>query len=128
MTEPSSEYVFRVRFSLPNKADMRIEPETFETTIYRPAESPGETGWLFFRNNLWRGAVNDEPHLRETVGTALGVPIESITFSELRTNQAYLDELKAAIESELDRSTFGAATSVSDVLKQYLGSSIHVIP
>lgn len=126
MTEPSAEYVFRVRFSLQIKADVRVDPETFETTIYRPAESPGETGWLFFRDNLWRGAVNDEQHFRETTETTLSVPIESITFSELRTSQAYLDELKAAIESELDRSTFGAATSVSDVLKQYLGSSIHV--
>lgn len=128
MTEPSAEYVFRVRFSLPKDADVRVEPETFETTIYRPADPPGEPGWLFFRDNLWRGAVNDEPHRRETTGTALGVPIESITFSELRTSQVYLDELKAAIEPELNRSTFGAATSVSDVLKQYLGSSIHVTP
>jgi len=47
-----------------------------------------------------------------------------VSFSELRTTEAYLDDLKAAIADDLD--AFNADT-VSEVLKKYLGSSIHVV-
>ena len=117
-------YVFRVRFRLaPAPTDVDVDPETFETTLSRRAAPPGEEGWRFFRDNLWRGAVGDEPYLREATEQALGVPVESIAFSELRTDRAYLDALRAAIREDL-----GAfrADSVEAALSKYLGSSIRV--
>ena len=93
------------------------------------ATPPGEDGWLFFRDNLWRGDANDEVHLRDLAGDELGVPVESVRFSELRTTPAYLDALKDAVAAELDGATgaFGNAGSVDEVLKNYLGSSVHVV-
>ena len=119
-----AQYVFRVQFRLaPAPPDVDVDPETFETTPSRRAAPPGEAGWLFFRDNLWRGAVGDEPYLREITEEALGVPVESIAFSELRTDQPYLDALREAIREEL-----GAfrADSVEAALSKYLGSSIRV--
>ena len=117
-------YVFRVRFRLaPAPPDVNVDPETFETTLSRRAAPPGEEGWRFFRDNLWRGAVGEEPYLREVTEEALGVPVESVAFSELRTDEAYLDALRAAIREDL-----GAfrADSVDAALSNYLGSSIRV--
>lgn len=124
---PSAEYVFHVRFHLAPQADVRLDPQTFETTLFRPADRPGVEGWLFFRNHLWRGEVNDEQHLRELAEAILDVSVETIAFRELRTNPSHLDSLKEAIERELDtQRTFGNAASVDEVLKNYFGSSIHV--
>jgi hypothetical protein len=67
--------------------------------------------------------VGDEAHARRLAEDALGVPVESASFSELQTSQSYLDELKAAIAEDLE--AFNAET-VSEVLKKYLGSSIRV--
>ena len=116
-------YVFRVRFRLDPPWDTTVDPETFETTLCRRAAPPGEDGWRFFRDNLWRGAVGDEPYLLEVTEEALGVPVESVAFSELRTDGAYLDALRAAIREDL-----GAfrADSVEAALSKYLGSSIRV--
>ena len=117
-------YVFRVRFRLaPAPTDVDVNPETFETTLSRRAAPPGEDGWRFFRDNLWRGAVGDEPYLREATEEAPGVPVESIAFSELRTDRAYLDALRAAIRDDL--AAF-RADSVDEALSKYLGSSIRV--
>lgn len=130
VNSPSAEYIFRVRFHLAPQADVRLDPQRFETTLFWSAASPGKEGWLFFRNHLWRGEVNDEPHLRDLTETALNIPVETIEFRELRTNSAYLDALKEAIAEELDAqsSAFRNATSVDEVLKNHLGSSIHVRP
>lgn len=127
---PSAEYIFRVRLHLDLQADVRLDPQRFETTLFWPAASPRKEGWLFFRNHLWRGEVNDEPHLRNLAETALNVPVEAIEFREFRTNAAYLDTLKEAIAEKLDAqsSPFGNATNVDEVLKNHLGSSIHVRP
>lgn len=127
---PSAEYVFTVRFHLTSRADVRLEPRTFETTLFKPADPPGESGWLFFRDNLWRGSVNNDSHMRDLTETTLGVPIESIAFRELRTSPDYLDALKETITEELDTqpAKFGNATTADEVLKNYLGSSIHVRP
>ena len=122
-------YVFRVRFRL-DPASTRVEPAAFETTLYRPAGDPGAgDDWLFFRDNLWRGEANDEVHLRDLASDELGVPVESVRFSELRTTPAYLDALKESVAAELDGATgaFGNAGSVDEVLKNYLGSSVHVV-
>jgi hypothetical protein len=61
--------------------------------------------------------------MREVAEDALGQPVESIAFRELRTTQAYLDDLRAEIGEDLD--LFNAST-VDEVLSKYLGSSIHV--
>jgi len=99
------------------------EPATFETVLSRTADPPGEDGWLFFRDTLWRGELGDDAHGQRLAADALGVPVESVSFSELQTSEAYLDDLKAAIADDLD--LFNADT-VSEVLKKYLGGSIHV--
>jgi hypothetical protein len=126
----AAEYIFRVRFHLTPQEDVRLDPQRFETTLFWPAVSPGTEGWLFFRDYLWRGEVNNEPHLRDLAETVLDIPVEAIEFRELRTNAAYLDALKEAIANELDAqaSPFGNATNADEVLKNYLGSSIHVRP
>ena len=123
--EASARYVFTVRFRLvPTTPDVSTDPRTFETTLYREADQPGEPGWLFFRDNLWRGNVGDHEHFRTLTEEALDVPVDSVSFSELRTTETYLDELKAAIADDLE--TFNA-DSVEEVLTKYLGSSIHVV-
>lgn len=131
MTTTPAEYVFRVRVRLTSNTDVRIEPETFETLLSWPAVEPGSEGWLLFRDHLWRGEINDQQPLRERAGSALGsVTVEHVEFVELRTSEAYLDALMDAIEASLQTqpSPFGNATSAEEVLKNYLGSAIHVRP
>jgi hypothetical protein len=95
-------YVFRVTFHL-DAAGVTADPERFETVVTKPAADPGTAGWLFFRDELWRGAVNDEAHLRSLAEDWLGVPVESVAFSEL------FDD------------------SPTSVLHAHLGSSIRVV-
>lgn len=122
---PEAHYVFRVRFRLdPPGAGVRVAPDTFETTLYRRADPPGEPGWRFFRDNLWRGEVNDAAHLRALASDALGVPVEDVSFSELRTTPAYREALEATVEASLPEFR---QDSVAAVLSAYLGSSIHVV-
>lgn len=121
----SASYVFRVRFRLePVQAEVSVEPASFETVMEREADEPGEAGWRFFQDNLWRGEVNDEAHFRELTEEALGVTVESVTFSELRTDEAYWSALRSAIADDLD--SF-AADSVDEVVSKYLGSSVRVV-
>lgn len=118
-------YVFAVRFHLaPATSGVSVEPRSFETTLFRRAETPGEDGWRFFRDNLWRGELGDERFMREEATEALGVPVDSVAFRELRTDEAYLDALKAEIATDL--AAFSSDT-VSEALSKYLGSSIHVV-
>ena len=120
----SARYVFRVRFRLdPRPPGVSVEPATFETVLSRAANPPGTDGWLFFRDNLWRGELADESHFRELSGEALSVPVTAVSFRELVTDEAYLDDLKAAVAADLG--LFNAET-VSEVLSKYLGSSIRV--
>ncbi|MWG34136.1 LWR-salt protein [Halomarina oriensis] len=121
-------YVFGVRFRLVPEEGVRVAPRSFETTMERRAAPPGESGWLFFRDALWRGEANDDAHHRSLAESALGVPVESVEFRELRTDRAYLDALDEAIAAELDagNGTFGNAENVERVKTNYLGSSIHV--
>lgn len=119
----SARYVFRVRFRLDPGEGVYVDPASFETTLSREADPPGEEGWQFFRDNCWRGDLADPEHFRELTGERLGVPVESVAFSELRTDPAYLDALRSAIGDDL--AAFNA-DSVDEVLKKYLGSSIHV--
>jgi len=121
-----AEYVFKVRFRLdPSVTGLRASPEEFETTLYRRADPPGSDGWLFFRDNLWRGELNDRVYFRELTEEALGVSVRSVDFRELRTDEAYLDALETEIAANLDLFN---ADGVSEVRSKYLGSSIHVRP
>ncbi|WP_101294576.1 LWR-salt protein [Halegenticoccus soli] len=116
-------YVFRVRFRLAPAEGVRVDPREFETVLRLPAAEPGEDGWLFFRDSLWRGNANDERHLRDRFEEALGVPVAGATFRELETDEAYLDALKSEIGRDLSRFN---ADDVAEVLHKYLGSSIRV--
>jgi hypothetical protein len=121
----TARYIFRIRFRVePSIPEASVDPAEFQTTLYWAADPPGEAGWLFFRDHLWRGDVGDEPYLREIAEDALGVPVTSISFSELRTDRAYLDAFRDAIGANLD--AFRADT-VEGAMKKYLGSSIHVV-
>jgi len=121
--EAGARYVFRATVRLDLDRGYRADPDSFETVLSRAADPPGEDGWLFFRDTLWRGELGDAAHGRRLAADALGVPVESVSFSELRTSQVYLDDLKAAIAADLDAFN---ADDVTEVLTKYLGSSIHV--
>lgn len=125
-TEPSgsAEYVFRARIRLrPDAPDLRVEPATVETVVYKEAPPPGEDDWLFFRDNCWRGELNAPDVLRDQLAESLGVTVDEVTFQELQTDEAYYEALKAAIAADLDRFN---ADSVSEVVSKYLGSSIRI--
>jgi hypothetical protein len=121
----AAEYVFGCRFRLePSAEGLRVDPTEFDTRLYRTADPPGENGWLFFRDNLWHGELNDPDHFRDLAEEALGVSVRSVDFRELRTDERYLDALEAEMAADLD--TFNA-DSVPEARSKYLGSSIHVV-
>ncbi|QWC18381.1 LWR-salt protein [Halorubrum sp. 2020YC2] len=121
-------YVFRVAFRL-DPPDAAVDPDRFETTMELPAAEPGTDGWLFFRDRLWRGEIGDEPAFRRLAEARLGladagsVEVVAADFRELRTDEAHLDALTESIAADLDRFN---ADSVDEVLRKYLGSSVHV--
>ena len=116
-------YVFRVRFRLDAASGVRTDPRTFETVVEVAAADPGEDDWTFFRDALWRGEVNDDRYARELAEEWLSVPVDAVSFSELRTDEAYLTALRAEIADHLDLFN---ADSAREVLHKYLGSSIRV--
>lgn len=70
------EYIFRVRFRAePVDSDVTLSPATFETVLSKRAPPSGEDGWLFFREDLWRGEANDERYLRELAEEGLIVEV-----------------------------------------------------
>ena len=118
-------YVFAVRFRMnPTRPGITVEPQVFETTLFRDADPPGEPGWRFFRDNLWHGELADPDHFRTLTEDALGVSVDSVEFRELRTTDAYLDSLRGAVAADLPSFR---ADSVEKALGKYLGSSIHVV-
>jgi len=102
---------------------MRAEPEEFETTLVREADPPGEEGWLFFRDRLWRGEVGDERHMREFVEERLGVRVEGVEFRRFELTSEELAALEAEIERDLDPFR---AEDATEVLHKYFGSSLEV--
>jgi hypothetical protein len=78
---------------------------------------------LFFRDNRWRGEINDDRHFRQLTEEALGATVLSVEYRALETDEEYLEALKDEIRSEL--ATF-TADSVSEALDKYLGSSLEV--
>ena len=117
-------YRFAVRFRLDPPGNVVVQPTTFETAFRYEAPTPGEDGWLFFRDYLWRGEVNDPAHVRELVGDALGVSIESVAFRAFETDAEYLAALREAVAADLDEFR---ADSVDEVLNKYLGSAVEVV-
>lgn len=123
--DPTAEYVFRVAVRIEsNDTDVRIVPDTFETTFFICASEPGRDGWLFFRNVLWRGEVNAPDVVRRLAVDALGEPVETVEFRELQAETAYFDALREEISTDLD--LFNAET-VEEALTKYLGSSIRIL-
>ena len=118
-------YVFGVAFRLdPEAVGLRTDPDRFETTMYRRADPPGEDGWLFFRDHLWHGELADADHFRNVTADALGVPVESVAFRELQTDEAYLERLRRAVGENLEAFR---AEAVDLAVSKYLGSSIRVV-
>ncbi|MFB6270097.1 MAG: LWR-salt protein [Halobacterium sp.] len=116
-------YVFAVRFRLDPGYEVCVDPQRFETRMERVADDPGEPGWLFFRDNLWRGEIGDHDHFRELTEDALGVPVESVEYRALETDAEYYDALREEIGAHLD---LFKADSTTEVLNKYLGSSVEV--
>ena len=117
-------YVFRVAFRLEPESDVRVRPRSFETTLRRRADAPGDDGWLFFRDNLWRGDVANHDHACALASDALGVPVDDVEFRSLRADREYVDALREAVAADL--APFNAE-DVDDALGKYLGSSIDVV-
>lgn len=118
-----AEYVFGVTVRLHPDDDLRVEPDTFETRLFRPADPPGEPGWLFFRDNLWRGELGDPDHFRALTADALGVSVDSVTFRAFETDREYLEDLEAAIRADLGAFN---ADSVRETIHKYLGSTVEI--
>jgi hypothetical protein len=119
-----AEYVFTVDLQLsPPDPDVRVEPASVETTLFKRADPPGEEGWLFFRDNLWRGEVNAPDHLRRLAEETLGVEVRSVEFRELRTDDEYYEALRAEIAEDLE---LFEADDAPEVVTKYLGSRVHV--
>jgi hypothetical protein len=116
-------YVFAVRFRLDPDRGVRVDPETFETRLRRPADDPGNSGWLFFRDNLWRGDLADPESFREMTADALGVPVDSVEYRSLETDREYYDVLRETIGEDL---AIFKADSVDEVVSKYLGSSVEI--
>jgi hypothetical protein len=117
-------YVFAVRFRVEPATDgVSLDPEEFETRLSRTADPPGEEGWQFFRDNLWRGEVGDERHFRELASEALGVEVTSVEYRALRTDEEYYEALKEEIRANLPDFK---DDSVASVVSKYLGSSVEV--
>jgi len=115
-------YVFAVRFRL-SPDGVSVSPNEFETTMTREADRPGDSGWLFFRDNLWRGEISDDTHFRELTEDALGVTVLSVEYRRFETDEEYYDALREEIAADLD---VFRADSVPEVLSKYLGSSVEV--
>ncbi|GGM55467.1 hypothetical protein J2752_000749 [Halarchaeum rubridurum] len=119
-------YVFAVRFRLEPERDVTVDPDTFETRLVRPAEPPGEAGWLFFRDTLWRGEIGDEAHVRELTAEALGgVTVLDVDYRAFEVDAAYREAFREEIAANLDAFR---AESVDEVVNKYLGSSLEVEP
>ncbi|MFB6353047.1 MAG: LWR-salt protein [Halobacteriales archaeon] len=124
--EATARYVFSVAFRLePGTADLAVEPARFETTLYKRADPPGQDGWLFFRDHLWRGELANPDHFRDLVAEALAVRVTDVSFVELRTTEAHLDGLRAAVGDNLEAFR---AESVDRALTNHLGSALRVVP
>lgn len=116
-------YVFTVTFRLEPDPQVSLERDTFETRMFHEAVEPGEPGWRFFRDNLWRGEVADDDHFRSLVEDALGVTVLAAEYRAFETDEEHLEALREAIAADLPAFK---DDSVDAVLNKYLASSIEV--
>ncbi|MFB6079182.1 MAG: LWR-salt protein [Halarchaeum sp.] len=116
-------YVFAVRFRVEPSRDVTVDPDEFETRLRREAAPPGDPGWLFFRDNLWRGELADDAHFRTLVADALGVTVLDVDYRAFELTESELAALRDALAADLD--AFRAA-SVDEALNKYFGSSLEV--
>ncbi|WP_232686153.1 LWR-salt protein [Halobacterium zhouii] len=119
----NARYVFAVRFRLEPTSGVSVDPATFETRLFRPADPPGEPGWLFFRDNLWRGDLADPEHFRGLAADALGVPVESVEYRAFEMEREHRAAFEDAVAANLD--SFNA-DSATEAVSKYLGSSLEV--
>ncbi len=118
-------YRFRVEFRLVLMPGVVAEPAAFETQARYSAVPPGDEGWLFFRDHLWRGQVSSPAQMRSVMGDALDVAVTAVEFRAFETDPAYLDALQSAIEAELAEFR---ADDVDEVISKYFGSRLEVQP
>lgn len=104
--------------------DLSVDPPTVDVIVRRAAPPPGEEGWLYFRDNCWRGELTHPDHVAALLAEELGIPVESVSFRELRATGDYHEALRSAIARDLQAFN---ADDVDEVLSKYLGSSIHVV-
>lgn len=117
-------YVFHVRFRLTPARDVTLNPQSFETTMYRAADHLGDgDGWLFFRDHLWRGALSDVQHFTEMAEDALDVHVEDVEYRRFEVDDDHFEALKETIGANLH---LFKADSVPEVLNKYFGSSVEV--
>lgn len=116
-------YVFGVTIRLEVSGMVWVEPDTFETKLYRPADPPGEEGWLFFRDTLWRGELADPDHFRDLVDAALTAQVSAVDFRSFQTDEDSFRRLKAEMRAHLDDLR---SDSVAEAINKYFGSSIEV--
>ena len=116
-------YVFAVVFRLEPERAVSLSPNEFETRMYRDADDPGEPGWRFFRDNLWRGSLEAADHFRSLTEDALDVTVLSVEYRAFETDEEYLESLREAITADLEAFKDDA---VDAVLNKYFGSSIEV--
>jgi hypothetical protein len=123
-SDADAAYLFKVQLYLaPEASDVWLEPAITETMMHKAAAEPGEEGWMFFRDNLWRGEINNYEHTRRLAEEALGMEVRSIEFRELRASEQYYEDLQAEIADNLDAFK---ADDAAEVVKKYLGSRVHV--
>jgi hypothetical protein len=91
--------------------------------MFKKAEPPGKEGWLFFRDNLWRGELNSPEHFRELTEAVLSVSVERVEYRRFEVSSEGYEELKDVIAEDLDQFN---TDSMSEVLNNYFGSSIEV--
>ncbi|MFB6069830.1 MAG: LWR-salt protein [Halanaeroarchaeum sp.] len=116
-------YVFAVTFRLEPEPGVGLDPDTFETRLSRPAATPGEAGWRFFRDNLWRGEIADRDHFREITEAAIGATVLDVDYRFFEADEEYLTALRESIAADL--ADF-KDDSVERVSTKYFGSSIEV--
>lgn len=117
-------YVFTATVVLEPET-VTIDPDRIEVRIYRDGDPPGESGWLFFRDTLWRGEINDKDHMSRLLSEDIGAPIDQVSFRAFEVDCEYYEAFREAIAGDLDEFR---AESVSEVINKYLGSRLEVAP
>jgi endonuclease/exonuclease/phosphatase family metal-dependent hydrolase len=111
-----------------NAYDGLAELETLTDATGLVVQNPGETVPrrpldTLVTDTLTLDLFLTSPGLTVTRCDVLDVQVSEVSFRELQTDEAYLEELKATIAEDLG--LFNADT-VTEVLSKYLGSSIRV--